>query len=349
MKNSRLMFAVIVSMLLIALLAGCAPQIQTPSPEDIQTALAQTLTAQPSATLSPTPEPTNTPRLTPTTHQTATPTTSPPISGTVTTPFLNMRSGPSTIFEILNTYVEDTIVTAISRTADDQWVFVEIEGEGDEQTEEGWMAAIYLEFDGEISGLPLEDVSDLQAISGRIEDLDGNPIPGIIVAVILSNDDFDLRTDTVSNAEGDFEAYLPGDYEGLGTFDVQIVSWNCDSIVANADCQFSGYVQVIDRAFTTLPQEEAILFTYEKTDMVVEGTVVDATEEGVELFNIIAERDDGATSFGRSDAVGEFVMPITPGVWEIFTIIFDPAYTEGERVSLEISDSAPEPVSLEIP
>ncbi len=347
MKHGQFYLVAALVILSGLLLAGCAPQVQTPSPGDIQTALAQTLTAEPSATLPPTEAPTNTTAPTPTTQQTPTSTTSSPISGIVATEFLNMRAGPSTMFEIINTYVEDTALTALRRTSDNLWVKVEVEEEEDEPVVEGWMSAIYLELDGEASNLPLEDFSDEQTIQGQIEDLDGNPIPGIIIAVILSNDEFDLRTDTTSGSDGNFEVYVP---EGLlGTFDVQIVSWNCDSIVANENCEFSGYVQVIDRAFTTLPQEEEILFTYEQAEMLATGTVVDADEEGVELINIIAERDDGATSYGRSDALGEFSMPITPGIWEIFTVSFDPEYTEGERVSLEISDSEPEPVTLPIP
>ena len=45
------------SIVLMAALSGCAPQVLTPSPGDIQTALAQTLTAEPSPTLPPTPRP----------------------------------------------------------------------------------------------------------------------------------------------------------------------------------------------------------------------------------------------------------------------------------------------------
>ena len=330
----------------LILLIGCAPQAATPSPGDIQTALAQTLTAEPSATVPPTEAPTKTPAPSSTPYQTPTATSSPPISGTIQADFLNLRAGPSTFFEIINTFVKDTDLTALERTPDNRWVKVEIEFE-DEPTAEGWMATDFLALNGEVSSLPLATINEGQIIRGRVEDTEGNPIPGINVATLLQYDDVDLRTDVVSNDNGDFEVYLP---EGLtGTFDIQIVSWLCESPIADLNCQLSGYIQVIDRTFITLPQEEDILFTYEKTNLTISGVVVDSKDEPVSQMNVRAVRDDGAVSFGRTDAVGEFSMPIAEGTWEIFAVIFDPEYLEGEHVNVEVTQSNPENVTLNQP
>jgi len=346
MTSYRYFRLLVASSFAVILMVGCAPQVATPSPGDIQTALAQTLTAQPSATVPPTIAPTKTPAPSSTPYQTATSTTSPPISGSIQADFLNLRAGPSTFFEIINTFVKDTALTALERTPDNRWVKIEIEFE-DEPTAEGWMATDYLELNGEVSSLPLAVISEGQIIRGKVEDTDGNPIPGINVATLLQYDDVDLRTDVISNDNGDFEVYLPEDL--AGTFDIQIVSWLCESPIADLNCQLSGYIQVIDRAFTTLPQEEDILFIYEKTNLTISGTVVNAKDEPVSQMNVRAVRDDGAVSFGRTDALGEFSMPIAEGTWEIFAVIFDPKYLEGEHVSVEVTQSNPDDVTLSQP
>lgn len=346
MKWTHYFRLLIISLCTAFVVIGCAPEALPPSESDIQTALAQTLTAQPTETSTPTIAPTKTTSPTATAYHTATPTPSPPISGVIEADFLNLRAGPSTLFEVINTFVKDTTVTAVERTQDNNWVRVEIEIE-DEPAADGWMSVDFLNLEGEISNLPLTSIDEAQIIRGRVEDTEGNPIPGVVIAAILQYDEVDLRTDVSSNTDGDFEVYLPEDL--FGTFDIQIVAWLCESSVVNLDCRFSGYVQVIDRAFTTVPQEEEILFIYEQTGLIVSGIILDARDEPIPQMNIRAERDDGAVSFGRSDALGEFSMPISAGIWEIFAVSFDPEYLEGDRVNVEVTDSNPDEITLRAP
>ena len=346
MKWTHFFRLAIVSCFTAMFLLGCAPKELPPSESVIQTALAQTLAAQPTETIPPTIAPTKTISPTATAYNTATPTLSPPITGVIGADFLNLRAGPSTLFEVINTFVKDTAVTALERTQDNSWVRVEIEIE-DQQAADGWMAVNFLNLEGDISGLPFASINEAQIIRGRVEDTEGNPIPGVVIAAILQYDEIDLRTDVYSNADGDFEVYLPEDL--FGTFDIQIVAWLCESPVVNLDCEFSGYVQVIDRAFTTVPQEEEILFIYEQTNLTVSGNVVDAKNEPVAQMNIRAVRDDSAFSFGRTDALGEFSMPISAGIWEIFAVNYDPKYVEGDRITIEVTDSNPEDISLRAP
>ena len=346
MKKNQMKFALLASLILLICLTACAPQVLTPSPGDIQTALAETLAAEPSETIQPTKAMTNTPAPSPTPFQTPTPTTSPPISGSISAAFLNLRAGPSTFFDIIQTFVEGTQLTAIARTPDSKWVQVEIEFE-DDPTMQGWMAVLYLDLAGDPSGLPEEPLGSENTLTGTVEDTEGNPISGITVAFILSNDQVDLRADAVSDEEGIFTAYLPDDL--FGTFDVQIVSWSCESPIADANCQLSGYIELEDRAFVTTPQEEDILFIYEATDMLLNGSVEDANDDPVDRILVVAERDDGATSLGRSDALGDFSIPITSGTWEIYTVIYDPEFLESERLSVEIVDEAPLEITVEAP
>ena len=83
--------------------------------------------------------------------------------------------------------------------------------------------------------------------------------------------------------------------------------------------------------------------------MVLTGEVVKANGDPGDRILIVAERDDGASTIGRSDALGEFSIPIAAGTWEVYTVTYDPDYTEGDHLTVEISDSAPEAVTLEAP
>ncbi len=345
--NGKMSIRVMSIILLLILVAGCAPRQIPPSPEMIQTAIAETQAAVPTETpLPPTPAATNTPAPSPTPYQTPAPTTSPPIAGKISAAFLNLRTGPSTFFEIIHTFVEDTPIIALSRTPDSEWVKVEIDFE-DDPTMEGWMAVIYLELDGNVPALPVEEVGLENAITGKVTDTEDNPIPGINIAFIVNNDQFDLSGDILSNQEGVFTIYLPDDL--ITTFDIQVISWDCESPIADANCQMSGYIQVEDRAFIDTPQTEEINFTYEKTSMVLTGVVEDKRGDPADRVLVIAERDDGATSLGRSDALGEFSIPISAGTWKVYAVTYTPDYTEGDQVNVEVADSAPEPISIIAP
>lgn len=341
-------FAAILGGVFLSLLAGCAPQVLTPSPGDIQTALAQTLTAEPTPTLTPTIAPTRTPMASPTPFQTPTPTVSPPIAGVVTSDFLNMREGPSQMFQVVETYEKDTELTAVARTTDNFWVKVEVPNEADNIAPTvGWMWAEFLDLQGEVSGLPRDDFDPNLTVFGTVEDQDGNPIQGIGLTASLQGNPNALPADTISNEDGIFEFYLP---EGtVGVVNVQITSWECDSVVVNLNCRLSGYVEGSDLASVTLPQMEGIVFVYEKTNLTLSGVVLDNSDDPAPGFNIVAVREDGAASYGTSDDEGAFSIPITAGNWEVYTITFDPEYTESDKVSVEVAETAPEDITLPIP
>ncbi len=333
------------------LCAACQPQVLPPSPEDIQTAIAQTQAAQPSPTPSPTTAPTNTPNPTPTQVITDTPTPSEPISGSISAAFLNLRSGPSTLFPILNTYVENTALTAIARVAENDWVQVEIEVEDEENegefiTTTGWMSVDFLTLDTSPYNLPVAEFSDTQTIQGTVQDEEDAPLAGVIITVLLQTDEETIQTNITSTADGSFIAYVPEDL--LGPFDVQIVGWECESPVVDLNCQLSGYIQRDERQFVTLPQEEPIAFVFESTEMTLSGNVTDSDGDAVNGVTVLADRDDGATSIGKTDALGDFIMPISAGTWEVYVVLFDP-YEEGDPVSLEIADTPPEAIDLKLP
>jgi hypothetical protein len=252
------------------------------------------------------------------------------------------------MFQVIETYELDTEVTAVARTTDNLWVKVEVPNEADNIAPTvGWMWAEFLDLQGEVSGLPRDDFDPNLTVFGTVQDQEGNPIPGIGLTASLQGDPNALPADTISNEDGIFEFYLP---EGtVGAVNVQITSWECDSVVVNLNCKLSGYVEVSDLASVTLPQTDGIVFVYEKTNLTLSGVVLDNNEDPAPGFNIVAVREDGAASYGTSDDEGAFSIPVTAGNWDVYTITFDPEYIESDKVSVEVAETTPEDITLQIP
>lgn len=331
---------------LVVLLAGCGEAQPTPSPADIQTAIARTLTAAPTITDTPTPQPEATSESSPTApSESPTPTPGRPIDATVNVYSLNLRAGPSTLFGVVGTFEEDTRVLAKSRSADGTWVEVEIETEDDPVT--GWMFSQYLDMEGSISQLSLADFSPAQTITGMVVDENETPIEGVVIVVLYSDDAGDLRTNVTTDEAGRFTTYIPEDMFGI--LDVQVVSPLCESSLVDEDCQVSGHILLNNREFISIPQDnQEIIFVYETALFTLTGTVLNSSNQPVADINVTAVRDDGAFSYGFSDETGEFALPISEGIWEVYAVEFDPR-NEGDRVTVTIADEIPDPITLAAP
>ena len=354
-KSSKANFSILLSIgiLLVVVLTGCTPEPEQlpPSAEDIQTAIAQTQSAFSTPTFAPTFTPSPVPTQTNTPEPTPSPTPIGPIAGSVNTEYLNMRSGPGTSFEIIQTFVIDTELSAISRSPDSQWVEVIIEFEQEDDEDplaplQGWMFIDLLDLDGDPTKLPETAVEDSGIIQGVVKNSDDQPLSGVIVAIVYQSDDLEINTEVTSDEEGLFEVYVPAGLAGV--FDVQIYSWDCDSPVVNLDCELSGYIIQADREFIALPQGAPVEFIFESTDLTLAGTALGADGKAADSVTIIAERDDGSISYGRTDAQGEFEMPIGEGIWDVYTIVYNP-YEEGEPIQVEVADESPEPIELVTP
>lgn len=345
MKTNR--FLLLVTLLIVGLgLSACDSPEPTPSAADIQTAIAETLTAEPTETKPPTETPEETQLPSPTSASSPTSTPSRPIDGEINVAFLNMRDGPSTFFDVIGTFEDGVNVVAISRVFDNNWVEVEIENE-DEELVTGWMFAQYLDLEEDISLLPLASFPDNQIITGIVQDENGDPIEGVGIATVLSTDDADFRVDSTSNAQGRFTVILPENLFGI--LDIQVISPQCDSILMDEDCQISGYILLNERVFVSIPQDrQEITFIYETASYTLTGTVVDNSNQPVEDVTINAVRDDGAFTFGFSGEDGEFAIPISEGIWDIYTVEFDPR-NEGDTMVLTIAENTPDPITLRAP
>jgi hypothetical protein len=321
---------------------------------DIQTAIAQTEAAKPSPTQTEVP-PTQEclpcqpatealPSATPLPTTTPTPITSDPFPARVIVSFLNMRGGPSTLFDVVDTFQEGDEVTAVERTIGGDWIHIQT-GTGLTQ-KDGWMATQFLEFDGDPQTLPVVVFPEAQIVRGRVEDTTGAPVFGINIAVIYRTEEDELRHDAFSDEKGDFVVYLPENL--LGLLDISIVGISCESHIMDDDCQLSGYFKLEGRAFVNIPQEEAIIFLYEVSTVNIVGTVLD-NGTPVEGITVVAERDDGAEAFIRTDEEGNFSLPVGEGIWEVYTVIFDPVREEGERTSVEVTNETPPSIELPVP
>lgn len=332
-------------LIITILLTACVPAVVTPAVEDVQTAIAQTEAAQPEA--SPTRTATKIPTASPTAEKTPTATKASAVPATINVVSQNLRSGPSTFFSIENTYDQGVSVSATARTLDNNWVKVSVRDEDDDgDIKNGWMAVEFLSAEKSFIDLPVETYPEEQFIQGTVEDRDGNPIPGITIAAILRQGTFEQRADTVSNDNGEFIIYIPPDL--TGTLDVQVVGIDCTSPIVDALCNLTEYFKVEGRAFVPIPQEEEIMFVYQKADIFLDGTVEDEEGEGVAAIIVVGLRDDGAESSVRTNNEGKFSLPVAEGVWDVYTITLDPR-EEGEAFNIEITDSTPTIITLSPP
>ncbi|TAK11828.1 MAG: DUF1416 domain-containing protein [Anaerolineae bacterium] len=351
---SRTMKRILALMLMIPLLlAACGPQEPpTPRVEDIQTAIAQTEAARPTATNTPVPPPaTFTPAPSNTPAPTATATSSGPITGVVNVEFLNLREGPGTLFDVMQPVPQGEQVLVIGQDESGDWVQVQI-GEETDATEAaddpltGWFAAAFLNYSGDPTSLPVVQLPFDQQVRVTVQDTNGNPIPGVVVAVIYRDDTVTLRNDSTTNDEGRALAHVPPGFSGV--LDVQIVGIDCTSPIVDINCELSGYFVLEWRTLPVIPQTGPIVLRYEVSTTVITGSVVDRTGNPVAGIEVVAQRDDGAETAGTTGADGTFRIPAGPGIWEVFALVFDPR-REGARVTVEIADTAPEPVTVIAP
>lgn len=338
------------ALLLLALvLTACGGQtIPTPRVEDIQTAIAQTQAAEPSPfpTFAPAAD-TATPEPSPTPAPSVTPTPSGPISAQVAVEFLNLRAGPSTFFEVLESIPAGRDVLATGRDDSGTWVQVEISGANDEDEKTlGWFSAALLNFQGNPAFLPLVEFPFDQRVRVSVADSDGNPIPGIVVAFIHREGTLERRNDVVTGEDGLALTTLPTNL--LGTLDIQIVGVDCTSPVMDAACQLRGYYELSGRAFLLIPQREAVAFQYEAASTEISGTVTDARGNPVVGIQVVAVRDDGAESVGLTGAEGAFSIPAGPGIWQVFSVRYNPR-AESDAVTVEVTDETPDAVEVPAP
>ncbi len=211
----------------------------TPVPETSATPILHTATPRPPTS---TPQPSPTPFI--------------PVTGKVNVASLNMRSGPSTVHDIVEVFSQGTGLKILGKTPGEEWALVEITG-----AESGWMSVPLLEIDADLETIPVVEPEGSLLVTGRVEGDDGLPIGDIKVTLFQGVGDDQSSTDAVTDSEGNFYTYLPETSQGEWT--VQVVGYRCSSRIVEENCQFSGVFRNDGLAVVEVPQVNPVVFVYE--------------------------------------------------------------------------------------
>jgi hypothetical protein len=231
------------------------------------------------------------------------------------------------MYQVKAAYPEDTAVVVLGKAPGDEWVFVQL-SDGDT----GWMSVQLLDLDGDVAYLPVEEVTDSQVISGRVIDSSAEPVNGVNIAVLKRLVDTTLRTDAYSGEDGTFYAYIPLD--STGNWEAQIVGVKCDSRIVDDSCNIDGYIVYSSRILFEPTLFSPLIFMYEIATTTINGSVADVDGQSVSM-RVFADRSDGAYSYTLSSTSGEFLIPASDGVWDVYAIQYNPR-AEGEHVTVHV-------------
>lgn len=252
------------SVLIIMLLAGCNAPTAQPSPTAIPateaapaetdtpalvmaTATVEEAAAQPAEAVVAT--------ITPTV--TDIPSTAASVmEGETTVTSINMRSGPTTVHEVVGTYNIGTLVTILGQTPDGDWLYVQ-----PRDNNFGWMYADYVKSYVDVTGIPVMVPTGSVVFHGKVTNTaDNSGVSRVNLAVLQGTGDEVLRADVFTQDNGEFDIYLPGDSSGI--WRVVIVGTSCDSNIMSDACTYTGaYTPDLGITFT-LPEIPPLEFTY---------------------------------------------------------------------------------------
>lgn len=219
----------------LILLGGCAPAILVPSgtanpavPSATFTAIA-TLTSAP-ATAAPATAAASMP--VPTAAEPAQ-TASGKLYVVVAADNVNLRTRPGTVFPVSLLLAKGTRLELLGHAPGNEWLYVQTDSKV-----YGWLLA-WLVSGGHDGGLtPEVEPGDVLVVRGRVVDLAGIPISGVGFAITQGTGSKQLRTDSNTDATGQFYAYLPS--TATGTWMVSYVSIACTSNTMDANCNCIG-------------------------------------------------------------------------------------------------------------
>jgi hypothetical protein len=189
--------------LLLLLSAACGPVPSTPTPDQLSTVVAQTLTAVASQPVPATD--------TPSPSTTASPTSEPFSAPFVLTSAqnVNLRTRPGLLFPVSRVMAQGTRLQVIGRAPGGDWLNV--------MTDEsiiGWVQVNFVQgggYDGPPP--PIVEPGDVQKISGRVTDAAGQPVSGIGFAVTQGSAPNAPRTDATTDETGTFYAFRQRDLD----------------------------------------------------------------------------------------------------------------------------------------
>jgi hypothetical protein len=179
-----------------------------------------------------------------------------PFKATVLVDGAKLRTGPGVLFPAGSLVAKGTEFTVYGHSRGGEWVYV-LTGAGGH----GWVFGQLVQTEREIQSAPEVQPGDAQIVHGRVVDKSGAPVNGIGFAL---EQGAALRTDAVTDANGDFYAFFPA--TASGTWTVSYVAISSTSRLMDKNGNYlPGAAGTIhpDSQDVSLSQAALLTFTWE--------------------------------------------------------------------------------------
>jgi hypothetical protein len=141
-----------------------------------------------------------------------------------------LHDNPGHLAPRMGVLADNTPLTVLGRTPGGEWLMVKT---ADNRL--GWVFDKLVESAGpDTSTAPLVNPTGVIVLRGILTDAAGNPVSGVQFAVLQAGVSEEIRTDAMTDADGTFYAFLPGDSKG--SWWAEYVGISCESNVMDATC-----------------------------------------------------------------------------------------------------------------
>jgi uncharacterized protein YraI len=205
---------------------ACSAQPATPLPGEVETVVAVTFAAMTESA----PATNATPAATATEVPTA---VFVPYTAQTITENVNLRLGPGTLFRVSRVMAQGTTLEVHGRSHDPEWLYVK-----NDEDIFGWVGINLIENTYAGPTPPFVEPGESYLVTGSVKTELGTSVSGIGFALLRNSGSNPLRSDTVTDQDGRFYAYLPTTL--TGTWVIEYVSVACTSNTMDANCNCIG-------------------------------------------------------------------------------------------------------------
>lgn len=174
---------------------------------------------------------------------------------------LKLRLNPGMSFDALLLLQPEENLTVLGTAPGNEWTYVSTDA-----GVEGWVYTELLKSDKDLTQIPIREPQGLVIIQGNVVDASGVGIKGVGFAINQADTPQENASVAVTDANGNFYAYLPND--ATGTWSVNYTAISCNSTVwqdASCSAYKAGYSGTVDPVEQTvnLPQNgDPLLFIW---------------------------------------------------------------------------------------
>jgi len=216
---------ILTSLLLLALVSGCAKTMEPAFPTSTNPSPITTESSPPTETPLPTATKTPAPSPTPTPYR--------PFEAVVTIDDLFLRSGPGFLHEAYWTYPEGETVEVLGRAPGWSWVYVHTSN-----NLLGWMKLELLDLKGDFYDAPEVIPDGFVIVKGHVYTPNGNPASHITLSLTPAGGEPGDEDAATTDVLGQFYFFLPENSRGVWTLEAG--GYGCDSSAVNAACNLIG-------------------------------------------------------------------------------------------------------------